>query len=87
VQLFGPRDLSERGSHVCFAHAQGYAVMQALIARGIVGDFRAPDLMRFGFTPLYTRYADVARAADMLAEILRTREWDQPRFKQRAKVT
>ena len=87
VRLFGPRDLADRGSHVCFAHPQGYAVMQALIARGIVGDFRAPDLMRFGFTPLYTRFEDVWRAADALADILATREWDQPRFLERKKVT
>jgi kynureninase len=87
VRLFGPRDLADRGSHVCFAHPQGYAVMQALIARGIVGDFRAPDLMRFGFTPLYTRYEDAWRAADGLADILAKREWDQPRFLERKKVT
>jgi kynureninase len=87
VRLFGPTDLTSRGSHVCFAHPQGYAVMQALIARGIVGDFRAPDLMRFGFTPLYTRFEDAWRAADALAEILESREWDQPRFLERRKVT
>jgi kynureninase len=87
VRLFGPRNLSERGSHVCFAHPEGYAVMQALIARGIVGDFRAPDLMRFGFTPLYTRFEDAWSAADALADILSTREWDQPRFRERRKVT
>jgi kynureninase len=87
VKLFGPSDLTKRGSHVCFAHPEGYAVMQALIARGIVGDFRAPDLMRFGFTPLYTSFEDAWRAADALADILATREWDQPRFKQRSKVT
>ena len=87
VALFGPTDLEDRGSHVCFAHPQGYALMQALIARGVIGDFRAPDLMRFGFTPLYTRFEDAWRAADALAEILRTREWDQPRFKARSKVT
>jgi kynureninase len=61
--------------------------MQALIARGVIGDFRAPDLMRFGFTPLYTRYADAWRAAEMLGEILDSREWDQPRFHARGKVT
>lgn len=87
VSLFGLRDLSQRGSHVCFAHPQGYAVMQALIARGIVGDFRAPDLMRFGFTPLYARFQDAWRAADALADILTTQEWDQPRFLERRKVT
>lgn len=87
VRLFGPRDLARRGSHVCFAHPEGYAVMQALISRGIVGDFRAPDLMRFGFTPLYTSFEDAWRGADALADILATREWDQPRFLERRKVT
>jgi kynureninase len=87
VNLFGPRDLASRGSHVCFAHPQGYAIMQALIARGIIGDFRAPDLMRFGFTPLYTPFEDAWSAADALADILETREWDQPRFLEKRKVT
>jgi kynureninase len=87
VLLASPRNPAERGSHVVFAHAEGYAVMQALIARGVVGDFRAPDLMRFGFTPLYNSFGDMVRAAEILADILTTREWDQPRFKARAKVT
>jgi kynureninase len=87
VRFASPRDPASRGSHVVFAHPEGYAVMQALIARGVIGDFRAPDLMRFGFTPLYTRYADMVRAAEILSDILKSREWDQPRFKTRAKVT
>jgi len=87
VRLASPRDSTQRGSHVVFAHPEGYAVMQALIDRGVIGDFRAPDLMRFGFTPLYTRYADVVRAAEILGDILNSREWDQPHFKKRAKVT
>ena len=87
VRLASPRDAAERGSHVVFAHAEGYAVMQALIARGVIGDFRAPDLMRFGFTPLYATFAEMVRAAEILADILASREWDQPRFKTRAKVT
>ncbi len=87
VHLASPRDPAQRGSHVVFAHPEGYAVMQALIARGVIGDFRAPDLMRFGFAPLYNRFADVVRAAEILGDILSTREWDQPRFKARAKVT
>ena len=87
VRLASPRDRAKRASHVVFAHPEGYAVMQALIARGVIGDFRAPDLMRFGFTPLYTRFADAWRAAEILGEIVATREWDQPRFKARAKVT
>lgn len=87
VRLASPRDPAARGSHVVFAHPEGYAVMQALIGSGVIGDFRAPDLMRFGFTPLYTSYADVVGAATILADILKTSEWDQPRFKTRAKVT
>jgi kynureninase len=87
VRLASPRDPATRGSHIVFAHPEGYAVMQALIARRVIGDFRAPDLMRFGFTSLYTRYVDVVRAAEVLADILASREWDQPRFKTRAKVT
>ena len=87
VRLYGPRDLAKRGSHVCFAHSEGYAAMQALIARGVVGDFRAPDLMRFGFTPLYTSFDETWRAAEALAQILTAREWDQPQFKERRKVT
>ncbi len=61
--------------------------MQALIARGVIGDFRAPDLMRFGFAPLYNRFEEASRAAEALGDILMTREWDQPQFKERAKVT
>jgi kynureninase len=87
VRLASPRDPAGRGSHVVFAHPEGYAVMQALIARGVIGDFRAPDLMRFGFAPLYNTHSEMVRAAEILADILTTREWDQPRFKQRARVT
>ena len=87
VRLASPRDPMHRGSHVVFAHLEGYAVMQALIARGVIGDFRAPDLMRFGFAPLYNNHVEMVRAAEILANILATREWDQPRFKERAKVT
>jgi kynureninase len=61
--------------------------MQALIARRVIGDFRAPDLMRFGFAPLYNRFGDMVRAAEILADVLAAGEWDQPRFKERAKVT
>jgi kynureninase len=87
VRLASPRNPAERGSHVVFAHSNGYAVMQALIARGVIGDFRAPDLMRFGFAPLYNSYSEVIRAAEILGEIISSREWDQPRFHERAKVT
>jgi kynureninase len=87
VRLASPRDPARRGSHVVFGHKEGYAVMQALIARGVIGDFRAPDLMRFGFTPLYNSFADIVAAAEILELILKSDEWDQPRFKTRAKVT
>ena len=87
VRLASPRDPARRGSHVVLAHPDGYAVMQALIGRGVIGDFRAPDLMRFGFAPLYNRFEEMVRAAEILAEILDSGEWDQPRFKARSKVT
>jgi kynureninase len=87
VRLASPRDPAARASHVVFAHPEGYAVMQALIDRGVIGDFRAPDLMRFGFTPLYTRFADVRRAAEILADILATRAWERPEYRERKAVT
>jgi kynureninase len=87
VCLASPREPAERGSHVSFEHPEGYSVIQALIARGVIGDFRAPDLMRFGFAPLYNSIEDVWRAAQHLGDILDTGEWDQPRFRERAKVT
>ena len=77
----------ERGSHVSLHHPQGYAVMQALIASGVVGDFRMPDMMRFGFTPLYTSFAEVWDAVEILARILEGEEWDQPQFLAKKAVT
>lgn len=68
--LVTPRVHAQRGSHVSFTHPHGYAVVQALIARGIIGDYREPEIMRFGFTPLYTRFVDVWDAVDALAQIL-----------------
>ena len=87
LTLATTRDPEQRGSQVSFAHPEGYAVMQALIARGVIGDYRAPDLIRFGLTPLYLRYVDVFDAVAILADILRHRRWDQAEFKRRAKVT
>lgn len=87
VVLNSPRDPAMRGSQVGFRHPNGYAVMQALIADGVIGDFRAPDVLRFGFAPLYNGLDDVERAADALARILRDASWDQPRFHRRAAVT
>jgi kynureninase len=87
LALASPRDPKARGSHVCFAHPQGYAVMQALIARRITGDFRPPDLMRFGFAPLYNSFDDAWLAATALAEIVAGREWNRPDFLERKTVT
>jgi len=83
-----PRDANLRGSQVSIARAgDGYAIMQALIARGVIGDFRAPDILRFGFTPLYTRFVDVWDAVDRLHRVMTTGEWREPRFSIRAAVT
>lgn len=79
--------VTPRASHVSIAHEHGYPIMQALIARGIVGDFRAPNLLRFGFSPLYQRYSDAWIAVDAMRSIVRDREWDQERFRRRAFVT
>ncbi|MAC77485.1 MAG: kynureninase [Rhodobacteraceae bacterium] len=87
LDLASPRDPKDRGSQVSFRFEDGYAVMQALIADGVIGDFRAPDIMRFGFTPLYLDLDDVQVAVDRLAGIMRTRRWDSPAFRARAAVT
>ncbi|WP_109260342.1 kynureninase [Hyphobacterium indicum] len=82
-----PLEAEDRGSQVSFRHPEGYAIMQALIARGVIGDFRAPDILRFGFAPLYNSYADVWNAVDTLRDVMTTNEWNQARFKQKAAVT
>ena len=87
LTLASPRDGTQRGSQVSFHHADGYAVMQALVARGVIGDFRAPDILRFGFTPLYIGEQDVRQAAAILADILKTASWDRPEFRARQAVT
>ncbi|MBL8116728.1 MAG: kynureninase [Anaerolineae bacterium] len=87
LKLVTPTERERRGSQVCLSHPEGYAMMQALIARGVIGDFRAPDILRFGFTPLYVGYEDIWKAVGILAEILETRAWDNAAFKARAKVT
>jgi kynureninase len=86
LELATPMDPAKRGSQVSLRFPEGYAVMQAMISRGVIGDFRGPDIMRFGFAPLYLRYADVWRAASILAQVMRRREWDRPEFKMKAKV-
>ncbi len=87
LTLASPRDPQIRGSQVSFRHPNGYAIIQALIADGVIGDFRAPDILRFGFTPLYLSEQDVETAAEKLCAIMAERRWDQPEFHRRAKVT
>ena len=88
LTLVSPQDDAQRGSQVCFAHPQvAYPVVQALIERGVIGDFRAPDILRFGFTPLYVGYADAWDAAEHLHQVLKTEEWRRPQFNQRQTVT
>lgn len=87
LALASPRDPEARGSQVSFRHPEGYAVMQALIARGVIGDFRAPDILRFGLTPLYIGPEEVDAAVAILADILGKALWDRPEHKQRARVT
>ena len=82
-----PRDAAERGSQVALTHRQGYAIMQALIARGVIGDFRAPDILRFGFAVLYLRFADVWNAVATLKDIMQSGAWQAPAFGQRKAVT
>jgi kynureninase len=87
LTLVTPREEAVRGSQVCFSHENGFAIMQALIARQVIGDFRAPDILRWGFTPLYTRFVEVWDAVDRLEQVLRTGEWRESRFAVRAAVT
>jgi len=86
--LVSPREDALRGSQVCLARAEGaYAIVQALIARGVIGDFRAPDVLRFGFTPLYLGYTDAWDAAEQIAQVMETGQWREARFAQRQAVT
>jgi kynureninase len=87
LTLASPRDPQNRGSQVSFRFDQGYAAMQALIDRGVIGDFRAPDIMRFGFTPLYLDEADIDRAIEIIADVIGNALWDQPQYMERKAVT
>ncbi len=87
LTLASPRDPDARGSQVSFRFADGYAAMQACIARNLVGDFRAPDIMRFGFTPLFIDAGDVDRAISIIADVMQNRLWDDPAYKAKAAVT
>ncbi|WP_164657900.1 kynureninase [Tropicibacter sp. Alg240-R139] len=87
LRLASPRDAEIRGSQVSFSFEDGYAAMQAIIARGVIGDFRAPDIMRFGFTPLYIDEGDVRAAVAIIADVMSNKLWDRPEYKVRNKVT
>ncbi len=87
LTLASPRDAARRGSQVSFRHVEGYAAVQACIAQGIVGDFRAPDIMRFGFTPLFIDESDVDAAISVVAQVMEERLWDDPQYQARSAVT
>lgn len=87
LELVSPANPAQRGSQLSFRHPEAYAICQALIARGVIGDFRAPDVLRLGFAPAYLRFEDMALAAQELADILTSGAWDRPEFRQRAAVT
>jgi kynureninase len=82
-----PAESAKRGSQVSLRHREGYPIMQALIAENVIGDFRAPDVLRFGFTPLYLRYVDVWDAVMILKRILENETWRRPEFQTRQLVT
>ena len=87
VEVVTPRDDACRGSQVSLRHPEAYGVVQALIARGVVGDFRTPDLGRFGFAPMYVRYVDVWDAVEHLVGVLEGEDWSRPEYRARAPVT
>ena len=87
LALASPRDGAARGSQVSFRHPHGYAVMQALIAHGVIGDFRTPDILRFGLTPLYIGASDISAAVTIMAEVLDKRLWDCPEYQVKGLVT
>ena len=87
VEVASPREAKMRGSQVSLRHKEGYRVIRALIDRGVIGDFRTPDLMRFGFSALYTRYVDVFDAVRRLREVFTSRAWDRPEYANRLPVT
>ena len=86
-ELFSPRNAEQRGSQVSFTHNNGFSIMQALISHGVIGDFREPNILRFGISPLYMRYVDVWDAVICLRKIMKTNEWQSEQFNQRGYVT
>ena len=86
-ELVSAQDHATRGSQVAYAHPQGYQIVQALKEYDVIADFRAPDILRFGLTPLYLRYRDIVETARRLEKVCATRAWDKPQYHQRAAVT
>jgi kynureninase len=87
LRCVSPVEPGERGSQLSFAHGHAYAIMQAIIERGVIGDFRQPDLMRFGFTPLYVRFVDCWDAVAVIRDVMSRGEWQDPKYHQRNTVT
>ncbi|WP_292716839.1 hypothetical protein [Microbacterium sp. 13-71-7] len=87
LTLITPREDAQRGSHVSFRHPEGYAVMKALIANGVIGDYREPEVLRFGVTPMYLGHADVWDAVETLRRVLDEELWRAPEFQERDAVT
>ena len=87
LEIISPAEPTRRGSQVSVAHPEAYPIMQALIARGVIGDFRAPDVLRFGMTPLYLGFAELWDAVEVLRDVMHTEQWRESRFNQRRKVT
>lgn len=87
VGIASPRDAEQRGSQISLTHEHGYEIVQAMIERGVIGDFRMPNIMRFGFAPLYLSYQNTFDAAMILRDVLETGEWQEPRFSQKSAVT
>jgi kynureninase len=87
LMLVSPRQGTKRGSQVSFRHVNGYAIMRALIARGLIGDFRAPDIIRFGLAPLYIGEADIRAASEIIEDVMVHRRWDAEEYQVRTAVT
>lgn len=87
LNLITPRDAARRGSHISYCHPDSWPISQALIERGVIGDFRAPDILRFGLTPLYNSFEDIWQAVEILGDILDSGIWRDERFAEKAAVT
>jgi kynureninase len=87
LRLCSTEDSSQRGSQLAFSHTDAFAICQALIEKGVIADFRAPNILRFGFTPLYTSFEEIWQAVAILAEVVKSQLYTQPRFNLAGKVT